>query len=208
MRIPRDLVEAFKFDSGSTAIIATKNGYNKIIIPGDSCVLMIGWNDPANEKCSFSIAVNRNMINHILNSSKSNPLFFRFVPYDGKLSILDPSKDVYTSQVGKTSYELTDPNQYDYLWAGLVVDQSSVTGSVCVDFRKFANAIHFLVGFVSCGKFGKYPIKMVNFQTVNDTKPFLIQAFKVCRNDIAAFDSHIICDVDFCMLNYIEGEAK
>lgn len=205
MRIPYRAAQIALYGSGDEFIISTGGGRSRLIAFDQKAVVSINWTDDKNIGCLLSISVNKNEFLKILRKGKPRNGFYelRTDEYNKRVFVMDSegyenAKEIKNITIGSTVYSDADCNQFNWCYAGLVVDQSIMTGSVSIDFDRFRQVQEFLHNFITVGRFkGEEDMRIVNFLAVNGEFPLVIQAF-------LRINARILCDLDVAVYPYLK----
>ena len=164
--------------------------------------MVLNWEDPFNRDSKFSIDVNRTDVVHMLRRGKPTNGYYDLRIHEDKRqcffydhAVLTDTDDPKKALIGNTFYTEVDANQFNPYFAGLSVDQSIMTGSVSLDFDRLRYVLEFLHNYVTAGRFGNENLRIINFQSVNEEFPLVIQAFM-------KLDELIIGDLDVAVFSF------
>lgn len=190
------------YGNGDNFHISTVGGLNRIAVFDSRAIIVLNWVDHFNQDSKFSINVNRTNLASMISRGKPTNGFYaiRISENNGQCflfdhAILTSTNDNKKALIGSTGYTEVDPNIFNPYFAGLSIDQSIMTGSVSLDFDRLRYVFMFLDEYIAAGKFGAEEFRIVNFQTVNEEFPLVIQAFM-------KIDNRITCDLDVVVFSF------
>lgn len=202
MRVHYKAAQLALYGSGSNVHIATVGGKNRIVVFDSRAIMVLNWDDHFNKDSKFSICVSRtDMVNLMRRGKPRNGFYELRLNTNGAQAvfldhaIMIDTIDYEKANLGALSYTEIDPNQFNQYFVGLSVDQSVMTGSVCVDFDRLRYVLEFLHAYIAAGRFGNENIRIVNFQSVNEEYPLVLQAFM-------KLDDRVTCDLDVAVFSF------